>query len=121
MNKKVVNIHTASDGTFTWQRGFAGRIHALELKLGSGPTALSTPDIDVTDDTYSVSYLSVNGVASDTVYSPSQFLEAADGTDAALVGTAMKGATAAVCVGVLKVAVTGGGDKKRGTLNVFWD
>jgi len=121
MNAKVINIHTATDGTFTWQGAFHGKIHALELLLGSGGSALSTPDIDVTEDNHSVSFLSVNGVASDTVYYPSTFVEAADGTTAALVGTGMKAAVSAICIGVLKVAVTGGGDTKRGKLKVYWD
>lgn len=121
MSVRTITIRTAADGSFTYERSFRGTIRALELQLGSGGTALSTPDIDVTDDTYSKSFLSVNGVASDTVYFPSEFLEADDGTSAALVGTGMKGATAAVCMGVLKVVVTGGGDTKRGRLVVLYD
>jgi hypothetical protein len=117
LSVRTITIRTAADGSFTYERSFRGTIRALELQLGD----LSTPDIDVTDDTYSKSFLSVNGVAADTVYFPSEFLEAADGTSAALVGTAMKGATAAVCMGVLKVAVTGGGDTKRGRLVVLYD
>ena len=117
MSTKSVFIRTAADGSFTWERAFKGTIRALELQIGD----LSTPDIDVTDDTYTLSFLSVNGVAADTVYFPSEFLMAADGTTAALVGTGMKGAAAATCMGVLKVAVTGGGDTKRGRLNILYD
>lgn len=117
MSTKRIFVRTAADGSFTYTRSFRGVIRAIEFKIGD----LSTPDIDVTDDTYSVSFLSVNGVAADTVYRPSQFLQAADGTDAALVGTGMKGATAAVCMGVLKVAITGAGDTKRGEVIIQYD
>lgn len=117
MALKTIIIRTDSGGDFTYERAFRGVIRALELQLGD----LSTPDIDVTDDTYAKSFLSVNGVAADTVYFPSQFLEAADGTTAALVGTGMKGAAAAVCMGVLKVVVSGGGDTRRGHLVVLYD
>lgn len=110
MSTKTVFVKTAADGSFTWSRNFRGVIDAIEFQIGD----LSTPDIDVTDDTYSLTFLSVNGVAADSVYFPSEFLMAADGTTAALVGTAMKGASAAVCMGVLKIAITGAGDTKRG-------
>jgi hypothetical protein len=103
MSQKSVFIRTAADGSFSWERSFKGTIRALELQIGD----LSTPDIDVTDDTYSLSFLSVNGVAADTVYFPSEFL--------------MKGAAPATCMGVLKVVVTGGGDTKRGRLNILYD
>lgn len=117
MSVRTITIRTDAAGAFTYERAFRGVIKALELQLGD----LSTPDIDVTDDTYSKSFLSVNGVAASTVYYPSEFLQGADGSADALVGTAMKGATAAVCMGVLKVAVTGGGDTKRGRLVVLYD
>ena len=117
MSVRTIAIRTAADGTFTYERSFRGEIRALELQIGD----LSTPDIDVTDDTYSKTLLSVNGVAADTVWLPSDFLQAADATTAALVGTAMKGATSAVVMGVLKVAITGGGDTKRGRLIVLYD
>jgi hypothetical protein len=114
---KRIFVRTAADGSFTYERSFRAKINAIEFQIGD----LSTPDIDITDDTYSVTFLSVNGVAADTVYRPSQFLQAADGTDAALVGTAMKGATAAVCMGVLKVAITGAGDTKRGEVILHYE
>jgi hypothetical protein len=117
MSQKSVFVRTAADGSFTWQRSFKGTIRAIEFLVGD----LSTPDIDVTDDTYSLSFLSVNGVAADTVYFPSEFLMAADGTTAALVGTAMKGAAPATCMGVLKVAITGAGDTKSGRVNILYD
>lgn len=117
MSVKQISVRTAADGSFTWERSFKHRILGIELILGD----LSTPDIDVTDDDYSLTFLSVNGVAADTVWFPSEFLMAADGTTAALVGTAMKGAAAAVCLGTLKVAITGGGDTKRGTVNILYD
>jgi hypothetical protein len=54
------------------------------------------------------------------MYLPSDFLQAADASTAALVGTAMKGATSAVVMGVLKVVVTGAGDTKKGRLSILY-
>jgi hypothetical protein len=116
MSVKQVSVRTAADGSFTWERAFKGVIHAIEFDIGD----LSTPDIDVTDDTYSLSFLSVNGVAVDTVYFPSTALMAADGTTAALAGTGMKGMSPAVCAGVLKIVITGAGDTKRGKVNIIY-
>ena len=117
MSVKVVNIRTAADGSFSWEREFQGTIRAIEFLIGD----LSTPDIDVTDETYSQTFLSVNGVAANTTYYPNTFLTAADGTTAALIGTGMKGAAPATCMGVLKVAISGGGDTKRGRVNILYD
>ena len=116
MSVKQIIIRTAADGSYTYTRAFKGVINAIEFLIGD----LSTPDIDVTDDKYSKTLLSVNGVAADTLYLPSDFLQAADATTAALVGTAMKGARAAVVMGTLKVAITGAGDTKRGTVNIHY-
>lgn len=113
---RTIHVKTASDGSFTYERVLRGVIDAIEVLVGD----LSTPDIDITDDTYSKSFLSVDGVSADTVYYPSEFLMAADATTAALVGTGMKGASAAVCVGTLKVVVAGGGDTKKGEIRVLY-
>lgn len=117
MSVKTIFIKTSAGGAYTYERNFKAAIRAIELEIGD----LSTPDIAVSDDTYSKSILSVAGVAASTRYVPSAFLEAADGTTAALVGTGMKGAGPAICMGVLKVAVTGGGANKRGRLNILYD
>lgn len=122
MAVRTITVRTAADGSFTYERaGFRAIIRAIEVQLGGAPNALTTPDIDITDDTYSVSILSVDGVAADTVYRPSSFLQDDGGDDAALVGTAMKGATNAVCMGTLKVVVAGGGDTKRGRIVILYD
>lgn len=110
MSTKTVFIRTAADGSYSWQRLFRGTIAAIEFQIGD----LSTPDIDVTDETYAQTFLSVNGVAADTTYYPNTFREAADGTSAALAGTGVKVGAPAVCMGELKVAITGGGDTKSG-------
>lgn len=115
MSVKTIFIRTAANGTYTYERNFKGVIHALEFQIGD----LSTPDIDVTDDTYSKSFLSVNGVAADTVYYPGGFLDADTGSDLE-VDTGVKAGSPAVCMGVLTVAVTGGGDTKRGKLIVLY-
>lgn len=117
MSVKTIFIRTAADGSYTYTRNFTGQIKAIAFEIGD----LSTPDIDITDDTYGRTLLSVNGVAADTMYTPSDFLEAADGTTAALVGTAMKGAMSAVVMGVLKVVVTGGGDTKSGKVRLLYE
>jgi len=50
MSQKSVFVRTNASGDFTWQRSFKGTIRAIEFVIGD----LSTPDIDVTDDTYSL-------------------------------------------------------------------
>jgi len=117
MSVKTISIRTAADGSYSWERAFRGTIRAIELQIGD----LSTPDFDVTDEDHTLTLISVNGVAATTVYYPSTFLEAADGTSAALVGTAMKGATAFPFIGTLKVAVTGAGDTKSGKVIILYD
>jgi len=117
MSVKTISIRTAADGSYSWERVFRGTIRAIEFQVGD----LSTPDIDITDEDHTLTLLSVNGVAADTVYYPSTFLEASDGTSAALVGTAMKGATAFPFIGTLKVAVSGGGDTKTGKVVILYD
>lgn len=113
---KTITVRTAADGHYTWQRYFTGVIDAIELEIGD----LSTPDLAVTDDTHTLNILTVTGVAATTVYYPSTFLEAADGTTAALVGTGMKGATSRPFIGVLKIAVTGAGDTKTGHIRILY-
>ncbi len=113
---KTISILTNSSGAYTWQRYFTGVIDAIEVDIGT----LSTPDVAITDDTHTISILSVAGVAATTVYYPSAFLEAADGTSAALVGTAMKGATSRPFIGVLKIAVTGAGDTLKGHIRILY-
>ncbi len=117
MSVKTISIRTAADGSYTYTRQFSGTIRAIEIQIGD----LSTPDIAITDDTYSINILTLTGVAASATHRPSAFLEAADGTTAALVGTAMKGATAISIMGVLKIAVTGAGDTKRGTIRILYD
>ncbi len=113
---KTVTIRTSSGGAYTWSRYFTGVIDAIEVDIGD----LSTPDVAITDDTHTINILTVAGVAATTVYYPSAFLEAADGTSAALVGTAMKGATSRPFIGVLKIAVTGAGDTKTGHVRILY-
>jgi hypothetical protein len=113
---KTITIRTNVSGAYSWERYFTGVIDAIELEIGD----LSTPDFDVTDETHTLTLVSVNGVAATTVYYPSTFLEAADGTSAALVGTAMKGATSFPFIGSLKVAVTGAGDTKTGHVRILY-
>lgn len=114
MSVKTISIRTAADGSYTYERSFKGVINAIEVLLGEAPNALSTPDVDVTDDTYSLTVLSVDGVAADTVYQPTAALGDTDGTSSASAVGAL------AVMGVLKVAVTGGGDTKRGRINIHY-
>jgi hypothetical protein len=112
---KRVFIRTDAAGAYSWERSFRGVIDAIEVQIGD----LSTPDIDITDETYSLSFLSVNGLAADTVYFPGEFLQDNAGVDLAA-GTSIKAGTPAVCMGSLKIAVTGGGDTKRGEVIILY-
>lgn len=116
---KTIFLRTDSSGDYTWERSFKGAIHALEFQIGD----LSTPDIDVTDDTYSVTFLSVNGVSSDTVYPIATAKVASTGSaiDALSTGDTVGVYGPAICMGVLKVVISGGGDTKRGRLVVLYD
>jgi hypothetical protein len=114
-NRKTIFVRTDETGAYTWERNFQAEILAIEVQVGD----LSTPDIDITDDTYSQTFLSVNGVAADTVYYPSTLLDASTGSDLE-VDTGVKSGGHAVCMGVLKVEVTGGGDTKKGRIVVLY-
>lgn len=119
MSVKRIFIRTAANGSYTWSRPFRGVIHSIEVKKGD----LSTPDIDVTDATYSKTFLSVDGVAADTVYYPSTAQMGAAGT--ALNASDESGVIVgsygpAICMGVLTVAVTGAGDTKSGEVVILY-
>src|SRR5687768_11183069 len=114
MSVKTILVRTAADGSYTYERSFKGIIHAIEVDLGSGGTALSTPDVDITDDTYALTVLAVNAVAANTVYQPTAALGDTDGS----ASTDAFGGLAVM--GVLKVAVTGAGDTKRGRINILY-
>lgn len=87
-------MRTGADGTFTYERLLRAEVRAVEVQLGT----LTTPDLDITDDTYGTSLVSDTAIATDSVYFP-----------------------AAVCMGVLKVQVTDGGDTKSGRIVVLYD
>jgi hypothetical protein len=95
---RTITVRTAAEGTFSYERVLRGEIRAVEVQLGSGDTALTTPDVDITDDTYGTSILSEDGIAADSVYFPE-----------------------AVCMGALRVEVTGAGADKRGRIRVLYD
>ena len=114
-NRKTIFVRTDGSGAFSWERNFQHVILGIEVQVGD----LSTPDIDITDDTYSQTFLSVNGVASDTAYYPATKLQNSGGTDLDI-GTGLDAAGPAVCMGVLKVVVAGGGDTKKGRLVVLY-
>ena len=119
MSVKTIFLRTDASGDYTYERNFKGRIYALEFVVGD----LSTPDIDVTDDTYSKTFLSVDGVSSDTVYPIGTALVTSAGAavDALSTGDTVGVYGPAICMGVLKVVISGGGDTKKGRLNVLYD
>jgi len=114
-NRKTIFVRTDGSGAFSWERNFQHVILGIEVLVGD----LSTPDIDITDDTYSQTLVSVNGLASDAVYFPGAYLT--DSAGAPLEDNSTQMATQAVCMGVLKVAVTGGGDTKKGRIIILYD
>lgn len=119
MSVKRIFVRTAADGSFSWERAFVGAIYGIKVEVGT----LSTPDIDVTDDDFSKTYLSVDGVAADTMYVPASAQQAAAGTALDVSdesGVAVGSYGPAVCMGTLKVAVTGGGDTKKGTVTILY-
>lgn len=115
-NRKTIFIRTDGTGAYTWERNFPAQILAIEVKVGD----LSTPDIDITDDTYGTSFLSVNGLAADAVYFPGGNLMN-DAGSALQAGTSIDSNAQAVCMGVLKVVVTGAGDTKKGRIVVLYN
>lgn len=121
MSTRTIVIRTDADGEFTYERAFTGSINAIEYKNDADEgLALSTPDIDVSDGVYELSILSVDAVASDTVYQPRMFAQDTDGTDLA-VGTSIKAAVPFAVMGTLKVVVTGGGANNQGRLRILYD
>lgn len=115
-NRKTIFVRTDGAGAFSWERNFQHVILGIEVQLGD----LSTPDIDITDDTYSATFLSVNGLAADAAYFPGANLTNSAGT-ALQAGTSIDSNGPAVCMGVLKVVVSGGGDTKKGKIVVLYD
>lgn len=116
MSVKTIFIRTDGTGAYTYEREFKGVIKAIEVKIGD----LSTPDVDVADDTYGNSFLSVNGLAADAVYFPGAYLMDDAGADLE-VDSGVKAAAPAVCMGVLQVAVTGGGANKKGRVTLLYE
>jgi hypothetical protein len=118
MNVRRVRVGpTASNGTFSAVVRTPGEILGIFLDLGD----LSTPDLDVTDTLTAESLLSVDGVASDTVYKPRDLAQTAAGADlAAAAGPpAVDNVyTPFVCYGTLTVAVTGAGANKHGDVYI---
>lgn len=92
MSTRVVNVRTASDGSYTYERSMRGVVRAVEVLVGT----LTTPDITVTDGVYGTSIYTGSGLAADVL----------DPVEVAVMGT-------------LKVVVAGAGDTKRGTVNVL--
>lgn len=119
MAVKTINIRTSSGGAYTYARAFAGKLLGVELVLGD----LSTPDIDITDPDHSKTYLSVDGVAADTVWHLGEALLASTGSaiDALSTSDTVGAYAEPVVMGTLTVAVTGGGDTKRGTIRLLYE
>jgi hypothetical protein len=93
MSTKAIRVHTATDGSYLYERSFRGVVRAIEVQIGD----LSTPDVAITDGVYATSVYSGTGLAVDT----------------------KSGLLNVVVMGTLKVAVTGAGSLKRGWVNVL--
>lgn len=115
MSVKTVFIRTAADGSYTYERNFEGVVYAIEVLIGD----LSTPDIDITDGVYSTSLLSVNGLAASAIYQPGKSLTNDAGT-ALQAGTSINSDAPTAIMGTLKIAVTGGGDTKKGSVRILY-
>jgi hypothetical protein len=92
MSVRIIPIHSATDGSFSYERDFKGTVRALEVIVGT----LDTPDIAITDGIYGTSVYSGSGLSADTLATPD-----------------------VVVMGTLKVAVTGAGATKRGRINLL--
>lgn len=119
MSVKRIFIRTNGSGAYTYQRPFRGVIHGIEIKIGT----LSTPDVAITDDTYSKTILSVTGVAADTRYTPSVNLQTSAGASADVSdesGVNVQALGPAICMGDLKIAVTGAGNGTSGEVVILY-
>ena len=106
----IVNVTTAADGTASVDTRIYGVIEAIAVRLGS----LDTPDIAITDALSSASILAVSAVAADVRYMPRAAVCDATGTPIA------DAYDKPACTGTLRVAVTGGGNKKTGAVIVLF-
>jgi hypothetical protein len=106
MGIRRIAVTTAADGTFSRTVNLFGTLHAVRVEKGD----LSTPDITITDEVRSVDLLTVTGLAADAFYQLSAQLQGDDGSD-------LTGAFGPPAVlGLMTVAVAGGGDTKSGTI-----
>jgi len=113
LEKKSVTITTAADGTFTGYLRVEGVVRKMYLSLGT----LDTPDIDISDNDSGELLLSVDGVSSSTCYYTKRLAVAFDGSE--LTNTA--NIYTEFCSTTLKIAISGGGAAKSGTLTVWTD
>ena len=113
LSKKRLSIQTAADGSWSAEVHMSGALRAVAIDLGSGPTALSTPDLSITDDFDDAVLLAVAGIAANARYYPQ--VADTDPTD----GTAGSSYVPAVVVTRMMATIAGGGDTKSGTLYLF--
>lgn len=111
--KKTFNITTDETGAWQAQYSVRGQLLAVFVELGDGGTALSTPDIAITDEPSGDNLLTVAGVASDGKYYPQVITN--DPAD----GTAGDDYTSPGIFGKVQVAVAGGGDTKSGKVHLL--
>lgn len=114
LSRKRISITTATDGSFSTEVHMQGALRAVALDLGDGGTALSTPDISITDLFDDSVMLADAGVASNQKWYP-----AVAGNDAADGDAQAAYFVAPVAVSRIGVEVSGGGDTKSGTLYLF--
>ncbi len=91
MSTRIIPVHTATDGSFNYEREFRGTVRAVEVILGT----LQTPDVTITDGIYTTSVYSGSALTVDTLATPD-----------------------VIVMGTLKIVVDGG-DTKRGRINLL--
>jgi hypothetical protein len=91
MSARTVLIRTDNAGAFTYERPFFGSVRAIYTDPGD----LETPDILVTDESAGTTLRTLTGLAAEDFWQPT---------------------SPVVVFGLLKVAVTGGGDTKSGRI-----
>lgn len=112
MATRTIPIKTLADGSFVWEKPFAGRIHAVKVTRG---TLTGGGSITITDGVSGTGVLALAAIA-DGVHQPSVDLtKAAD-------GTAQAGAYGPpAVVDTLKIVVAGGGNAMAGSVKVMFN
>lgn len=107
----IIPVVTATDGSFSADVRLYGCVVAVGLRIGT----LSTPDVVITDGLTGAAVFSKAGIASDGRWQPQVLLQDDAGVD---LSPDVFGAPAVT--GILRVAITGGGSEKSGSLVILF-